>query len=119
MAEPADPHASSLRELIGQIFGRDTFSSERSRAVLDDLVTAGKLTREEADAVFEELQGRAGVLARLGERASDSLSAVADQLGLVRERRLEELELRLAQLEHRLRLLEHAADGQAEKPPLA
>lgn len=48
------------------------------------------------------------------DRALDALSSLADQLGLVRQRRLDELELRVAQLEHRLRKLEEAADSGRE-----
>jgi hypothetical protein len=51
-----------------------------------------------------------------GDRATDVLSSLADQLGLARERRLEELELRIAQLEHRLRLLEQSEDAPSKGP---
>jgi polyhydroxyalkanoate synthesis regulator phasin len=113
MAEPADPRAGSLRELLSQISGRDSVARERARAALDDLVTAGKLAREDADALLEDLQGTPGALGWVGDRASDALSALADQLGLVRERQLAEVELRIAQLEHRVRLLERTADDEA------
>ena len=40
------------------------------------------------------------------ERAGGSIEKIAQELGLVTRRELDELELRLAQLEHRLNLLE-------------
>ena len=43
---------------------------------------------------------------RVGERASDGVSATLRELGFVTQSEHEELELRVAQLEHRLRLLE-------------
>jgi polyhydroxyalkanoate synthesis regulator phasin len=66
---------------------------------------------------------------RVGERASENVSAVLRELGFATQSEHEDLELRVAQLEHRLRLLESApppvtlesdgADGHAEPgPPL-
>ena len=66
---------------------------------------------------------------RMGERASENVSALLRELGFVTQSEHEDLELRVAQLEHRLRLLESApppvtlevdgADGDAEpRPPL-
>lgn len=43
---------------------------------------------------------------RVGERASENVSAVLRELGFVTRGEYEELELRLAALEHRLRLVE-------------
>ena len=45
---------------------------------------------------------------RVGERASENVSAVLRELGFVTQDEYEQLELRVAQLEHRLRLLESA-----------
>jgi polyhydroxyalkanoate synthesis regulator phasin len=45
---------------------------------------------------------------RVGERASENVSAVLRELGFVTQGEYEQLELRVAQLEHRLRLLESA-----------
>ena len=118
MAEPADTATSSLRELASRILGRNNASHERTRVALDDLVASGKLSREDADALLVELGASTGPAQLLGGRASEALSALADQLGLVRERRVDELELRIAQLEHRLRLLERATDaGAGASPP--
>jgi polyhydroxyalkanoate synthesis regulator phasin len=46
---------------------------------------------------------------RVGERASENVSAVLRELGFVTQDEHEQLELRVAQLEHRLRLLESAS----------
>jgi polyhydroxyalkanoate synthesis regulator phasin len=116
MAEPADSAASSLRELAGRLLGRDSGSRERARMALDDLVAGGKLTQEEADVLLDQLH-EGGSTHGLGGKAGAALSSLADQAGLVRERRFEELELRVAQLEHRLRLLERATDGGPAAPP--
>jgi polyhydroxyalkanoate synthesis regulator phasin len=43
---------------------------------------------------------------KVGERASDNMSAVLRELGFVTQSEHEDLELRVAQLEHRIRLLE-------------
>lgn len=118
MAEPADSASSSLRELAGRLLGRDSGSRERARVALDDLVASGKLAQEDAEALLDQLGGPAGPARGLGGRAGAALSGLADQAGLVRERRFEELELRVAQLEHRLKLLEHATDaGPGASPP--
>lgn len=117
MAEPADSAASSFRELAGRLLGRDSGPRERARVALDDLVTSGKLAQEDAEALIDHLDPQAGPGRGVG-RASAALSGLADQVGLVRERRFEELELRVAQLEHRLRLLEQATDaGPGASPP--
>jgi polyhydroxyalkanoate synthesis regulator phasin len=110
MAEPADSATSSLRELAGRLLGRDSGSRERARAALDELVAAGKLAPEDAEALLAELEQGAAAHG-LGGKAGAALSGLADQVGLVRERRFEELELRVAQLEHRLRLLERETDA--------
>lgn len=118
MAEPADSAASSLRELAGRLLGRDSGSRERARVALDDLVASGKLAQEDAEALIDHLDPQAGPGRGVGGKASAALSGLADQAGLVRERRFEELELRVAQLEHRLRLLEQARDaGPGASPP--
>jgi polyhydroxyalkanoate synthesis regulator phasin len=120
MAEPADSAASSFRELAGKLLGRDSGSRERARAALDELVASGKLAQEDAEALIDQLDLETGSGRGVGGKASAALSGLADQVGLVRERRFEELELRVAQLEHRLRLLERGADaGPATPPPPA
>jgi polyhydroxyalkanoate synthesis regulator phasin len=43
---------------------------------------------------------------KVGERATDNMSAVLRELGFVTQSEHEDLELRVAQLEHRIRLLE-------------
>ena len=45
---------------------------------------------------------------RVGERASDNMSALLRELGFVTQSEHEDLELRVAQLEHRIRLMESA-----------
>jgi polyhydroxyalkanoate synthesis regulator phasin len=67
----------------------DGVSADETRARLDELAS-----RWRGDAV------------RMRERASVSIEKLAQELGLVTRRELDELELRLAQLEHRLSLLE-------------
>jgi polyhydroxyalkanoate synthesis regulator phasin len=64
---------------------------------------------------------------KVGERASDNMSALLRELGFVTQSEHEDLELRVAQLEHRIRLLESApppvtlhgdgADDQQEPRP--
>jgi polyhydroxyalkanoate synthesis regulator phasin len=65
---------------------------------------------------------------KMGDRASENVSALLRELGFVTQAEHEDLELRVAQLEHRIRLLESASppvtldadgDGDAEpRPPL-
>jgi polyhydroxyalkanoate synthesis regulator phasin len=66
---------------------------------------------------------------RVGERTTETVSALLRELGFVTQAEHEDLELRVAQLEHRIRLLERAttpvtlegdgAAGNAEpQPPL-
>lgn len=119
MAEPAEGgKGTSLRDLAERLVPGGGAQRDRLQAVLDDLVARGELTRGGADQLEAELRSVAGGAGqRLGERASGMLSSVVDQLGLVRDRQLDELELRVAQLEHRLRLVELAADGRPADGP--
>jgi polyhydroxyalkanoate synthesis regulator phasin len=113
MAEPADPGPiGSLRDLADRLLpGGGATARGRVEATLDELVERGELTRSGADELLGELRtASAGTGHRLGDRAAGALGSLADQLGLVKERRVEELELRVAQLEHRLRLLERVTD---------
>jgi polyhydroxyalkanoate synthesis regulator phasin len=65
------------------------------------------MRRDEARQLLEDAVTRwRGDATRFGERAGDSLGAIARQLGLVTREEMDELELRVAQLEHRLRLVE-------------
>ena len=62
---------------------------------------------DETRARLDELASRwRGDAVRMRERAGVSIEKLAQELGLVTRRELDELELRLAQLEHRLNLLE-------------
>jgi polyhydroxyalkanoate synthesis regulator phasin len=113
MAEPADPGPiGSLRDLAERLLpGGGATARGRVESTLDELVERGELTRSGADELLGELRtASAGTGQRLGDRAAGLLAGLADQLGLVKERRVEELELRVAQLEHRLRLLERVTD---------
>jgi polyhydroxyalkanoate synthesis regulator phasin len=72
----------------------------------------GKAFRDDARELIGEVAGRwRGDTQRAAERASQTLSAVFRELGLVTREEYDELELRLAQLEHRLRLLEEGRGG--------
>jgi polyhydroxyalkanoate synthesis regulator phasin len=78
---------------------------------LDELATElserGGMRRDEVRTLLEAATTRwRGDATRLGERASETLAAVLNQLGVVTADEFEELELRVAQLEHRLRLIE-------------
>ena len=53
---------------------------------------------------------------KVGERASENVSAVLRELGFVTQTEYEELELRVAQLEHRLRLLERPIEPVVAAP---
>ena len=119
MAVPADePSSGLLRELADRLLGPSAAQPDRVRAVADDLVARGKLSREDATELVAALGETAGRgPGRLTERAAGALDGVAEQLGLVRERQLLELELRVAQLEHRLRLLELQTDARPPVPP--
>jgi polyhydroxyalkanoate synthesis regulator phasin len=111
MAEPADQSAKSLRvyaeETLLAGVGAVVLTKERMDELVDELANKGKLTREDARDLLDEMVGRwRGDAVRLGERASSTLGGVFREVGLVTRREYEELELRLAQLEHRLRLVE-------------
>jgi hypothetical protein len=91
MDEQGSSSASSLRELAEKILLAGL-----------GLVAA---TKDKAEAVVG-----ADDSPTLSERAKATLAGLADDLGLVREDRHEELELKIAQIEHRLRLLEERAE---------
>ena len=118
MAEPASDPAKSLRDLAEETVlagvGAVVLTKERVDELVDELTRKGKLTREDARELVDDMVGRwRGDALRLGERASSTLGGVFREVGLVTRREYEELELRLAQLEHRLRLVER------QPPPLA
>jgi polyhydroxyalkanoate synthesis regulator phasin len=103
MAEPAD----ALERLALAAVGAVALTAERLDELASDLGERGGITRDEARQVLEDALTRwRGDATRLGERASEGLSGLLRQLGLVTREELEELELRVAQLEHRLRLVE-------------
>ena len=112
MDEPAEPRPTpSLRDLTEEILlaglGAIAITRERAGELSDELVRRGKLTRDEARELADGLvTGSKDDGKRLTERAGVALAGLFRELGLVTERRHEELELRVAQLEHRLRLLE-------------
>ena len=111
MAEPADQSARSLRDLAEETLlagvGAVLLTKERVDELVDELSAKGKLTREDARELVDDMVGRwRGDAVRVGERATSTLGAVFREVGLVTRREYEELELRLAQLEHRLRLVE-------------
>jgi polyhydroxyalkanoate synthesis regulator phasin len=111
MAERASQSAKSLRELAEEAMlagvGAVALTKERVDELVDELSAKGKITRDDARDLVDEVMGRwRGDAVRVGERASASLAGVFRELGLVTRREYEELELRLAQLEHRLRLVE-------------
>ena len=120
MAGPADDEARGARDLAGDVLyagvGAVALTRERIEELVDELSSRGRMSREDARAMVDDMTGRwRGEASRMGERASSGLAGVMRELGLVTRREWEELELRLAQLEHRLRLLEDA--GKPPAPP--
>ena len=112
MAERADQDsARSLRDLAEETLlagvGAVVLTKERIDELVDELSSKGRLTREDARELVDDMMGRwRGDALRIGERASLTLGSVFREVVLVTRREYEELELRLAQLEHRLRLVE-------------
>jgi polyhydroxyalkanoate synthesis regulator phasin len=113
MAEPGNGGDSdrSLRgtaeELLLAGVGVVALTKERSEELVDELTSRGKVSRDDARAIVDDVVGRwRGEAMRVGERAGATFSGLFRELGLVTRREYEELELRLAQLEHRLRLVE-------------
>ena len=102
MAEPASDPAKSLRDLAEETVlagvGAVVLTKERVDELVDELTRKGKLTREDARELVDDMVGRwRGDALRLGERASSTLGGVFREVGLVTRREYEELELRLAQ----------------------
>ena len=82
-------------------------TKDRTEELVDELAGRGKVSRDDARAIVDDVVGRwRGEALRVGERAGATFSGLFRELGLVTRREYEELELRLAQLEHRLRLVE-------------
>ena len=113
MAEPGNGSASdrSLRATAEELFlagvGVVALTKERTDELVDELASRGKVSRDDARGIVDEVVGRwRGDALRVGERAGATFSGLFRELGLVTRREYEELELRLAQLEHRLRLVE-------------
>jgi polyhydroxyalkanoate synthesis regulator phasin len=107
MAEPDRPDRDALERLALAAVGVVSLTADRVEELANDLTERGGMRRDEARQLLEDAVTRwRGDATRLGERAGDSLSAIARQLGLVTREEMEELELRVAQLEHRLRLVE-------------
>ena len=114
--------SSGARDLIEQLLlagmGAVSLTREKADSLLEDLASRGQLSREDADAIRDDLNRAPRSGAGLGERASSALTGLFRELGLVSQPAVEELELRVAQLEHRLRLLERKQAGRdASGPP--
>ena len=113
MAEPGNGTDSdrSLRATAEELFlagvGVVALTKDRTEELVDELAGRGKVSRDDARAIVDDVVGRwRGEALRVGERAGATFSGLFRELGLVTRREYEELELRLAQLEHRLRLVE-------------
>ena len=111
MAEPGNDSDRSLRATAEELFlagvGAVALTKDRTEERVDELVGRGKVSREEARTIVDDVVGRwRGEALRVGERASATFAGLYRELGLVTRGEYEELELRLAQLEHRLRLVE-------------
>ena len=112
MAERANQDsARSLRDLAEETLlagvGAVVLTKERVDELVEELSSKGRLSRDDARELVDDVVGRwRGDAVRFGERASSTLGGVFREVGLVTRREYEELELRLAQLEHRLRLVE-------------
>jgi polyhydroxyalkanoate synthesis regulator phasin len=107
---------SALERLALAAVGAVALTADRLDDLAGELADRGGMRREEVRQLLDESVTRwRGEATRLGERAGESLSGLARQLGLVTREDFEELELRVAQLEHRLKLLEvpRAVSGQA------
>jgi polyhydroxyalkanoate synthesis regulator phasin len=107
MAEPGRQDRDVVERLALAALGIVALTAERIEELAGELSERGGMRRDEARQLLEDAVTRwRGDAARLGERAGDSISGFARQLGLVTRAEMDELELRVAQLEHRLRLLE-------------
>ena len=107
MAELGKSDRDLTERLALAAVGVVSLTAERIEELAGDLSERGGMRRDDARQLLEEAVTRwRGDAARFGERAGESLAAVARQLGLVTRDEMDELELRVAQLEHRLRLLE-------------
>jgi polyhydroxyalkanoate synthesis regulator phasin len=111
MAEPANDSDRSLRSTAEELFlagvGAVALTKDRTEELVEELVGRGKVSREDARTIVDDVVGRwRSEALRVGERAGATFSGLFRDLGLVTRREYEELELRLAQLEHRLRLVE-------------
>ena len=111
MAGPGNDSERSLREAAEELYhaggGGVAHTKDSTEALVDELAGRGKVSRDEARDLVEEIVGRwRGEAVRVSERAGSTFSGLFKELGLVTRRDYDELELRLAQLEHRLRLVE-------------
>ena len=98
---------SSLERLALAAVGVVALTADRIEELASELAERGGMRRDEARSLLDAAVSRwRGDATRIGERASDSFSALLAQLGVVTREDFEELELRVAQLEHRLRLIE-------------
>jgi polyhydroxyalkanoate synthesis regulator phasin len=98
---------NTLEGLALAAVGVVALTADRLDELATELSDRGGMRRDEARALLDSAVSRwRGDASRLGERASDTLAAVLNQLGVVTREEFEELELRLAQVEHRLRLIE-------------
>jgi polyhydroxyalkanoate synthesis regulator phasin len=98
---------NTLERLALAAVGVVALTADRLDELATELSDRGGMRRDEARALLDSAVSRwRGDASRLGERASDTLAAVLNQLGVVTREEFEELELRLAQVEHRLRLIE-------------
>jgi polyhydroxyalkanoate synthesis regulator phasin len=98
---------NSFERLALAAVGVVALTADRLDELATELSERGGMRRDEVRALLDSAVARwRGDATRLGEKASDSLAALLNQLGVVTREDFEELELRVSQLEHRLRLVE-------------
>ena len=113
-SDEAGANSRALRELAERLvlasFGAVALTRDGAGALADELSRRGRIGREEARALVDELGARwRGEATRFGLRAGTSVQAYARDVGLATSDDVQDLALRVAQLEHRLRLLEGGA----------
>ncbi len=110
--DPANP----LQQLLLRGLGTTSLVAERLRLVTQAWVTSGRLDPSEASRLVEEvlasLRGENPELEQqTGRKMERNLDNVLQDLGLARQRELDELRGRIDRLEQTLRQQRHASEG--------
>lgn len=93
----------NLKDLAKLGIGAISLSSENLKKITESFTSAGKMSKEEGDRLFDEMSASADQFRdRLRETVDASVKNIVAQSGFATKKELEELRLKISELEKKL-----------------